>query len=759
MAESPKPSFLRLVTDAQDAPQGPDERLRRAFPEPHLAAWLRAVRRLEDAGYGTSVVRAYQRFGLEAAETLGPDAGIDLADLVSTVAIKAGRETAQSLCAAAAFAARHLGALHRYRSWLGLMQRFAGLAPESLDPLIRRMEALLPELGVSGLEAWILAGVRLAGADAARRRAYFSFEDPDATRWARREAGELLFSAVEGRMKLYLAALFGVRAPIVEPGPSASEAARRRASFAEGVIRMPPSFPGYRGQMAEDLFRAALAHIGAHRRHGGPRFPIGKLKPVQIALVSLIEDARVERLAMAEMPGLRRLWLPFHIAHPGGLDTAPGLMARLARALIDPSFSDQSAWVTKGRALFEAMVSAGRLEEPALSREIGNVLGNDLGQMRVQFNAKSFVAEPPYRDDNLGLWEPPDPEDGPQEEIEILLDAARPTPPEEDQPPDREEEERDDAEQGETAPRAKETLVEDAIPIARYPEYDYEIGRERPEWATALDCALEPGAPDRIAAILDQRAPLAARLTRLIQAARVGRVQRLRRQPEGDALDLDVAVEAMIDLRGGKAPEANVYRRAALLRRDLAVHVLLDISQSTADRPPGLGGSILDLEREAVALLAYAMEGLGDPFAATAFNSDGREAVRTYRVKGFGEPFDRAAWGRLAGLRPGYSTRMGAALRHAAAEMAGQRSHRRLVLLVTDGEPSDIDCPDPKYLIEDARSAVQRLAASGIDAFCVALGAGHQAALARIFGKNIARISDIATLPRRLPALYLRLSR
>ena len=89
------------------------------------------------------------------------------------------------------------------------------------------------------------------------------------------------------------------------------------------------------------------------------------------------------------MPGLARLWLPFHTAQPFGGTAAPTLMVRLARALLDPTYTDDDAWVTKGRELFA--VAQDRLVDPAISREIGGILGNDLGQMRVQFNARTYV--------------------------------------------------------------------------------------------------------------------------------------------------------------------------------------------------------------------------------------------------------------------------------------------------------------------------------------------------------------------------------
>jgi nitric oxide reductase activation protein len=133
--------------------------------------------------------------------------------------------------------------------------------------------------------------------------------------------------------------------------------------------------------------------------------------------------------------------------------------------------------------------------------------------------------------------------------------------------------------------------------------------------------------------------------------------------------------------------------------------------------------------------------------------------VRYYRLKDFAESYGEICMGRLAGLRPGYSTRMGAALRHAGREIAGQLSYRRLVLLITDGEPSDIDVEDQRYLVEDARKAVHELAHQGIDVFCVGLEAGEGGYLTRIFGRrNFAQINRVASLPEKLPLLYFRLT-
>lgn len=742
---------IHLAPAAAGTPPLPEEAAA-AFAGPWLAPWLRACRRLADAGYGAGVAEAYRRASLAAAPRVGAEPVIDLATHVSAVAIKAGPPAAALFAEAAAEAARHLGDGPRFRRWASLVQRFAAMAPESVPPVLARTGELLAGLDVSALESWLLAGIRAGGADAERRRAFFARDNPEAERLLAREMAETAFSDVERRMKAWFTALWGIRLPIREAPPGRHDGARRRAAFAQGIITMPATFPGFRGPRAEDLFRAALAHVGAHMAFSGPRFPAGRLKPLQIAAVSVIEDARVEHLAMRELPGLARLWLPFHVALASGAMTAPSLLARLARALIDPDFEDIDGWVRKGRDLFFA--ARDRWEDPALSRAIGNLLGNDLGQMRVQFNPRTHVVEPPYRDDNSGLWDHG--EETPSETLatEILVDSIRIRRDEAEG--GRAEADRD---AGRAAPAA-EAAPEADIPVARLPEWDWQAARERPDWVTIRETAPRRGSPRFVTDAIDRHPGIAARIDALVRAARVSRAERLRRRPEGETLDLDAAIGAEADLRAGRTPETAVYQTTARRRRDLTVSLILDASQSTADRAPDGRGSVLDLERDAAALLGHAMAAMGDPFEILAFDSNGRDTVRIHPVKRFGEAFGPAAAAALAGLAPGQSTRLGAVLRHAGRGLARQRTHRRLALLVTDGEPSDIDCPDPRYLAEDARHAVLELRREGIDVFCLALGARNAETLARIFGpRGFVILPRIAALPERLPALYFRLSR
>jgi nitric oxide reductase NorD protein len=189
------------------------------------------------------------------------------------------------------------------------------------------------------------------------------------------------------------------------------------------------------------------------------------------------------------------------------------------------------------------------------------------------------------------------------------------------------------------------------------------------------------------------------------------------------------------------------------------VLLLIDASQSTNDVVTGGGQSVLELERDASSLLAYAMDGMGDPFAIHAFCSDTREDVHYYRLKDFDTIWGTAAKRRLAGVTGRFSTRMGAALRHAGRSLAASQSYRKLLLLISDGEPSDVDIADRRYLVEDARRAVLSLRHHGIDVFCVGLDAGGDSYLTRIFGRsNVIQLDRIDRLPEKLPLLYFRLA-
>lgn len=723
-----------------------------AFPADWQGRWSAAHARIDQAGYGELVAGAYRSAGPIVALRSGPAGAIRLGESVSLVAIRSGRRAACLLADAAQHAAKTARHPSEFISWLELIDDIARRAPKVLSAFLQNGSQVLDLLGFAGIAVFTRMGLDL-GRDDGRRLAFFSLQSPDARQLLERPHPSASLPGLLPGLKPYLRALWAISPPIVETPGDAPEAMRRRAGFGAGGIRLPPSYGGFPTGDQKQLHRATLAHIGAHHCFTRKKFPAKGLKPLQLALVSLIEDARVERLAMREMPGLFALWQGFHVARPEGAPVAITLMARLARTLLDPSYEDPHGWVSKGRMLFEEAVAAD-IGSQQLSRHIGGLLGNDIGQMRLQFDTRSYVVQPAYRDDNMGLWDFGD--DNPEVPYEIQAPAEGARLEQRDSDDGRPEPDRIPDDSG---GRGATVEANEDVPVARYPEFDYVTGRERPDWCTVHEPAVQMASPAALHRTIEQRADLANRLTAIIRSSRVSRQQRVRRQAEGEFLDMDAAIEAVIARRSGQMPGDRIYGRHERRHRDLAVLALIDTSASTGERVSGRSETVLETERLSVAMLARAMTELGDPFALAAFSSNTRDTIDYQRIKDFAGRYDAAAESRLAGLQSQYSTRLGAVIRHAGKDLKRQLSYRRLLLIITDGEPHDIDVDDRRYLVEDARAAVHGLRNDGIDVFAIILDSEAESFAPRIFmHRNCIQLTSVETLPEKLPGLLLRLA-
>ncbi|MCW5716169.1 MAG: VWA domain-containing protein [Bauldia sp.] len=728
-------------------------RIERIGPPAALEAWSAAAAELINAHAGAGTLLAFASI----TERLGRDLGLDALAAIGREAAEicrhAGRRPAEaaltvlpSLCARGghAFVA---DVVDRYR----VVTEVARARRGSVLPLLGVMATVGRAMTPTALSAWAAAGLRAtATGSAAEAEAYFGLKTP-LSRRVLAESGGDGFAARERALSAIFLALWGIRPVIRARDFDGGSAPVPRTGIAGQVIQVPPVPPILPPALAARYYEAALAHVGAHARFTPRKFQAGELKPVSIALVSLVEDARVEALAMREMPGLRRLWGPFHEAAEVEAPSSFGLIARLGRALFHLDRHDDDPWVEKGRRLFIERLD--RLEDPAIPREIANLVGNDLGQMRLPFNAKTYLVEPAYRDDNLGLWEFADEPDHPAEAHEVAHDSVRIERKEDPDDPDARGDP-DDAEESEGAQSA--TFAPAGPVIVRYPEWDHAAGVFRPDWVTLREAVPAPAGTSSRYAAAD--AAVAARIESIVRRAAIGRSVRLRRQSEGEQLDLDAAIDAASDLRRRETPDPRVFQRRAQRHRDLAALLLIDASESTRRLVAGTRSRIIDLEVAAVRLVSGAMAMLGDSHAVWAFRSAGRDEVSIAALKAFAEPAEPAAE-RFAALEPGLSTRLGAALRHSTAALAGSRSLRRLLLVVTDGQPYDIDVDDPAYLVEDARKAVQMARDRGVDVFCVGLGTEESEAGKRIFGaRNYFPVARLSDLPAKLAMLYFRLA-
>lgn len=458
------------------------------------------------------------------------------------------------------------------------------------------------------------------------------------------------------------------------------------------------------------LLRAAVAHACAHLAYGDAPQARGKLKPIQLALVGVLEDARVEARAIAELPGLRALWLPWHQADAHSGNTFEALLQRVQRSLLDPQYTDPHPWVRKACTVFHAAPPT-----PEGMRQAASTLGNDVGQMRMPFNARLYVVEPAYRDDNTHLWSP-DHQDPP-----ATTPLSAPSDPQSGQ---------SQSDSSSPAPQPLEQQAESAAtrPTAVYGEWDRLIRRMRPKWCQVYEEDAPHGTPQAQQALslaLAHHATLLARLKRVLQQglAQLHAQVVMGRAAAGERFHLNALVHAVTDQRLRRSPDPHIYLQPQRAPQPMSVLVLLDASVSTLRSAAHANASesnqtLLEVLRESALLTAAALEHAGHRCAVQAFASNTRQQVRVQIIKGFADRADGAhTLARLAGVRGEWSTRLGAALRHACWQLRGHpRAH---VLLLTDGQPHDVDVHDSRYLPADLQQAAQDARRGGFAVSCL----------------------------------------
>lgn len=282
----------------------------------------------------------------------------------------------------------------------------------------------------------------------------------------------------------------------------------------------------------------------------------------------------------------------------------------------------------------------------------------------------------------------------------------------------------------------------------RYPEWDVRSERYRPEWCTVLE--VDPDARNRAELHWPDATGLERRLARL----GVG-LERRRRQPQGEDLDIDAVVEAQVDLRSGMPPAEGLYVENQRHRRSLAVLVLVDVSGSAAER--GAGDRTVHAQQlDAARLLLEALHALGDRVALYGFRSHGRAAVEMLRVKRFADHAEGAVYERLATLRPEGYSRFGAAIRHGAHLLATDAgTERRLLVVFSDGFAYD-DGYEGRYGEADARRALAESRRQGVGCLCLSLGTTTDAeSLRRVFGTAAyAHANEFDELMRSIGGLF-----
>jgi nitric oxide reductase NorD protein len=287
-----------------------------------------------------------------------------------------------------------------------------------------------------------------------------------------------------------------------------------------------------------------------------------------------------------------------------------------------------------------------------------------------------------------------------------------------------------------------------------YPEWDYRRRIYHPDHCRVIaESAAEEG---------EDWTPDESALRRIRQVRRHFEAFRPRRQvlpaqADGDELDLSALVRARADLRAGNAASDRIYLEARNAARDLAVAVLVDVSLSTEGAIDNR--RVLDVEKEALTALALGLRACGDAHAVFTFTSRKRRWVSVRTVKDFGDTLNARTARRIRALKPGSYTRMGAAIRHVASRLEGEAHRHRLLLLLTDGKPNDIDHYEGRYAVEDTRMAIRETRRRGIKVFGITVDEHAREYFPYIFGRGAYAIfPHVERLTAALPAMYRQLA-
>ncbi|MBI2166097.1 MAG: hypothetical protein HYU29_06825 [Chloroflexi bacterium] len=327
-----------------------------------------------------------------------------------------------------------------------------------------------------------------------------------------------------------------------------------------------------------------------------------------------------------------------------------------------------------------------------------------------------------------------------------------------------------------------------------YSEWDFRANDYKPRWCIVREKRVPEGDDGFYRKTIENYTSLLNQIRRHFELAVPEAFRKIRRVKDGEDLELDAVLEALVDIRAGISPSEKLYWKRNKVERDVAVAFLLDMSASTAEaieeaRHPYPGWDapddpmdymmwlrnrrgeagrrhykrIIDLEKESAVLLTQALATLGDKYGIYGFSGYGRENVEFYTIKGLEEPFDDRIKRRIDKIAPLHATRMGPAIRHAAQKLLQVEAKTRVLFLISDGRPQDRgysrEGVEKEYAVHDTKMALNEAQRKNIVPFCLTVDkTGHDYLKTMCQDMGYEVLADIHSLPQRLPYLYRRLT-
>ncbi|HZC67242.1 MAG TPA: VWA domain-containing protein, partial [Nitrospirales bacterium] len=287
-----------------------------------------------------------------------------------------------------------------------------------------------------------------------------------------------------------------------------------------------------------------------------------------------------------------------------------------------------------------------------------------------------------------------------------------------------------------------------------YDEWDGRIQDYRTRWCRVVEQAAPEGTEDFIGLVRSRYGGVVSLIRRYFEGIRPPALRRMRRQADGEEVDIEAAVEALVERKAHVSASEFVYIRRDRRDRDVAAAFLVDLSGSTGQQIRPGGARIIDVEKEGLVLLCEALEAIGDQYAVYGYSGQSRHDVQVLVLKDFDERYGPQVWRRIDAVRPLVQNRDGAAIRHALRRLSERAAKVKLLVMLSDGRPLD-DAYQEEYALEDTKSALREAKALGVHPFCITVDREARGYLERMYGDVCYLIIDrVESLPERLPRIY-----
>ncbi len=287
-----------------------------------------------------------------------------------------------------------------------------------------------------------------------------------------------------------------------------------------------------------------------------------------------------------------------------------------------------------------------------------------------------------------------------------------------------------------------------------YDEWDGRILDYRTRWCRVVEQTAPEGTEEFIGLVRSRYGGVVSLIRRYFEGIRPPALRRMRRQADGEEVDIEAVVEALVERKAHVSASEFVYIRRDRRDRDVAAVFLVDLSGSTGQQIGPSGARIIDVEKEGLVLLCEALEAIGDQYAVYGYSGQSRHDVQVLVLKDFDERYGPSVWRRIDAVRPLVQNRDGAAIRHALRRLSARAAKVKLLVMLSDGRPLD-DAYQEEYALEDTKAALREAKALGVHPFCITVDREARGYLERMYGDVCYLIIDrVESLPERLPRIY-----